>query len=141
VSNTASTLTLYPVALSVLGLARAGLPAGSMRNFSHALLLGVAYAASIGGLATMIGTPRPPGIPTCLEPACWPRRCPSIPRPAGAAARPCRRDRAPEPPSPSRGPPGGARYVQKSLSWPPQQDDAPAVATSRDATGGTFLAG
>jgi sodium-dependent dicarboxylate transporter 2/3/5 len=60
VSNTASMLTLYPVALSVLVLARAGTPAGptaSMSNFSHALLLGVAYAASIGGMATMIGTP------------------------------------------------------------------------------------
>ena len=63
VSNTASTLTLYPVALSVLALARAGVPAeahrdGTYRNFAHALLLGVAYAASIGGLATVIGTPR-----------------------------------------------------------------------------------
>jgi sodium-dependent dicarboxylate transporter 2/3/5 len=53
---------LYPVALSVLALARAGVPAsahrdGTYRNFAHALLLGVAYADYIGGMATMIGTP------------------------------------------------------------------------------------
>lgn len=57
VSNTATTLTLYPIALSVLALARAGTETGSLRNFSHALLLGVAYAASIGGMGTPIGTP------------------------------------------------------------------------------------
>jgi sodium-dependent dicarboxylate transporter 2/3/5 len=57
VSNTAAALTLYPVALSVLVLARAGASAGEFRNLSHALLLGVAYAASIGGFGTLIGTP------------------------------------------------------------------------------------
>jgi sodium-dependent dicarboxylate transporter 2/3/5 len=61
VSNTATALTMYPIALSVLALAKVGTgtetPPGSMRNFSHALLLGVVYAASIGGMGTMIGTP------------------------------------------------------------------------------------
>ena len=60
VSNTASALTLYPVALSVLALARGGASDAApetFRNFAHALLLGVAYAASIGGLGTLIGTP------------------------------------------------------------------------------------
>jgi sodium-dependent dicarboxylate transporter 2/3/5 len=57
VSNTATTLTLYPIALSVLALARTGTPPGALRNLSHALLLGVAYAASIGGMGTPIGTP------------------------------------------------------------------------------------
>jgi sodium-dependent dicarboxylate transporter 2/3/5 len=59
VSNTAATLTLYPVALSVLVLARgdAGIRGASARNLAHALLLGTAYAASIGGLGTLIGTP------------------------------------------------------------------------------------
>lgn len=57
VSNTASMLALYPVGVSVLALARDGMDPAVRRNFSHALLLGIAYAASIGGLATMIGTP------------------------------------------------------------------------------------
>jgi sodium-dependent dicarboxylate transporter 2/3/5 len=60
VSNTATALTVYPIALSVLGLAAgAGATAGGSvhRNLAHALLLGVAYAATIGGLATPFSTP------------------------------------------------------------------------------------
>jgi len=60
VSNTATALTVYPIALSVLGLAHGSAQAGSAgfsRNFAHALLLGVAYAATIGGLATPFSTP------------------------------------------------------------------------------------
>ncbi len=62
ISNTASTLALYPVAVSVLLLIREG-KAGPMadpsvfRNTSHCMLLGLAYAASIGGMGTLIGTP------------------------------------------------------------------------------------
>ncbi len=60
VSNTAATLALYPVAISVLALAQtddAGVSGPGFSNLSHALLLGVAYAASIGGVGTMISTP------------------------------------------------------------------------------------
>lgn len=57
VSNTATAMTVYPIALSVLALARPGLAPAGFRNFSHALLLGVAYAASIGGVAVMTSTP------------------------------------------------------------------------------------
>ena len=49
ISNTATTLMLLPVALAVLE--RAG------ERLAIPLLLGVAYAASIGGLGTPIGTP------------------------------------------------------------------------------------
>jgi len=61
-SNTATTLVLLPIALSVVQ--RVGESAnenspssGRSRNFGIALLLGIAYAASIGGLATFVGTP------------------------------------------------------------------------------------
>lgn len=57
VSNTATSLTMYPIALSVLALARQGAPEGAYRNFAQALLLGVAYGATLGGMATIIGTP------------------------------------------------------------------------------------
>ncbi|MEO1642554.1 MAG: DASS family sodium-coupled anion symporter, partial [Pseudomonadota bacterium] len=52
ISNTATTLMMVPIALS----AAAALGAKDNR-FTIALLLGVCYAASIGGVATPIGTP------------------------------------------------------------------------------------
>ncbi len=55
ISNTASTLMMMPIALSV-----ATTVLGERANrhpFAVALLLGVAYSASIGGLGTKIGTP------------------------------------------------------------------------------------
>jgi sodium-dependent dicarboxylate transporter 2/3/5 len=55
ISNTAATLMMLPMALSVAGLDDAGDATSS--RFGSALLLGVAYAASIGGLGTLIGTP------------------------------------------------------------------------------------
>ncbi len=61
VSNTATTVMMLPVALSVIGLLKDHEDTQSTdrenRNFAIALLLGTAYAASIGGLATLVGTP------------------------------------------------------------------------------------
>jgi sodium-dependent dicarboxylate transporter 2/3/5 len=61
VSNTATAVMMLPVAVSVIELAEQRAPhewnAQSRRNFGLALLLGVAYGASIGGVATPIGTP------------------------------------------------------------------------------------
>lgn len=55
VSNTATTLMMLPIAMTV---ASALLGSEQPRHpFAIALLLGVAYAASIGGLGTIIGTP------------------------------------------------------------------------------------
>jgi len=57
ISNTATTLMLTPIALSV---AHAEMGEGDDAKggvFGLALLLGVAYAASIGGVATPVGTP------------------------------------------------------------------------------------
>lgn len=57
-SNTAVTLLVYPIALSVLvRVEAAGADARRQRRFGAALMLGVAYAASIGGFATLVGTP------------------------------------------------------------------------------------
>lgn len=65
-SNTATTMMLLPIALSIILLreefhATHGAPDvppdPHERNFSLALLLGLAYAASIGGMATLTGTP------------------------------------------------------------------------------------
>ena len=63
VSNTASTMVMLPTALLVVALVRrtvrrAKRPSGSGETpFATALLLGVAYSASIGGMGTLVGTP------------------------------------------------------------------------------------
>jgi sodium-dependent dicarboxylate transporter 2/3/5 len=56
VSNTASTMMMIPVALAVLSQ----LSEGKESKFGTALTLGIAYAASVGGIGTLIGTtPQP----------------------------------------------------------------------------------
>jgi len=59
VSNTASTLIMMPIAVSVLASVLPPEAGRSMpeRQFAVAMVLGVAYAASIGGLGTLIGSP------------------------------------------------------------------------------------
>jgi len=63
VANTATTLMMLPIALSIVALYkdRNNSPAESMRSgptaFPSALLLSVAYGATAGGMATLVGTP------------------------------------------------------------------------------------
>jgi di/tricarboxylate transporter len=59
ISNTATTLLLLPIGVSVLELAdRArGDDGGDAGDLAPALVAGIAFGAGIGGLATLIGTP------------------------------------------------------------------------------------
>ena len=57
VSNTAAVLMLLPIAKSLLRSSSAGADAPPATPFEKALLLGIAYAATIGGFGTLIGTP------------------------------------------------------------------------------------
>lgn len=59
VSNTATALMMLPIAASVVALAKSegGGFAGPGRDFGPALMLAVAYGATTGGMATLIGTP------------------------------------------------------------------------------------
>lgn len=64
ISNTSTTLLMYPIALAVL-LHLSDLRGGEKdttlqsddSNLKIALMLGIAYAASVGGVGTLIGTP------------------------------------------------------------------------------------
>ncbi len=58
ISNTASTMMMLPIGLSITQLLQDQFPSEKACNqFTLCLLLGLAYAANIGGIATLIGTP------------------------------------------------------------------------------------
>jgi sodium-dependent dicarboxylate transporter 2/3/5 len=56
VSNTATAIMMLPIGLSVIAMMDNGQPE-NLQRYATALLLAIAYSASIGGIATLIGTP------------------------------------------------------------------------------------
>jgi sodium-dependent dicarboxylate transporter 2/3/5 len=59
-TNTSTTMMLLPIVISVAAVIRDNVPNLTDKardDFQIAMLLGLAYSASIGGLATLIGTP------------------------------------------------------------------------------------
>jgi len=56
ISNTATAAMMLPITTALMELARREAP-DRAASFGTALVLGMAYAASIGGVATLIGTP------------------------------------------------------------------------------------
>lgn len=58
ISNTATTIMMLPIGISIIHLLDSKLESKKQkRNFALSVLLGIAYAANIGGIATLIGTP------------------------------------------------------------------------------------
>jgi solute carrier family 13 (sodium-dependent dicarboxylate transporter), member 2/3/5 len=57
-SNTATTMMMYPIAASVIFVVRENHKGpGNVSNFALAIMLAIAYASNFGGIATIIGTP------------------------------------------------------------------------------------
>jgi sodium-dependent dicarboxylate transporter 2/3/5 len=56
-SNTATTMMMLPIALSMIIKLEEDLGEQSSHHYFTGLLLSIAYAASIGGIATLVGTP------------------------------------------------------------------------------------
>lgn len=59
VMNTSTTMMLLPIAVSIVAVIHGsvdGLDERAKKDFQYAMLLGVAYAATIGGISTLVGT-------------------------------------------------------------------------------------
>jgi solute carrier family 13 (sodium-dependent dicarboxylate transporter), member 2/3/5 len=57
-SNTATTMMMFPIALSVIHVMKEGQqPQANYNNFNLCLMLAIAYASNFGGIATKVGTP------------------------------------------------------------------------------------
>ncbi|RPI66866.1 MAG: SLC13/DASS family transporter, partial [Ignavibacteriales bacterium] len=57
ISNTATALMMLPIGLAIINKMENEFGQESTKNFSITLLLSIAYACSLGGIATLIGTP------------------------------------------------------------------------------------
>ncbi len=57
ISNTAATLVMLPIALAILAHFEGLVSAHKAHRLGVALLLGIAYSASLGGLMSLVGTP------------------------------------------------------------------------------------
>jgi sodium-dependent dicarboxylate transporter 2/3/5 len=59
VTNTSTTMMLLPIGVSIIGVIHSSVATLSdkgKRDFQYALLLGIAYGATIGGMMTLVGT-------------------------------------------------------------------------------------
>ncbi|MCB0804440.1 MAG: SLC13/DASS family transporter [Bacteroidales bacterium] len=57
ISNTATAMMMIPIVISVIDQLEKQLGKKQSNRYSIGLLLGIAYSASIGGIATLVGTP------------------------------------------------------------------------------------
>lgn len=57
ISNTATTILMLPIAISIITLLEKTASAKMHKTMSVAILLSIAFSASLGGMATFIGTP------------------------------------------------------------------------------------
>ncbi len=56
ISNTATTIMMLPIGLAIILKLEESFPNEATHKFSVALMLGIAFASSVGGIATLVGT-------------------------------------------------------------------------------------
>ena len=72
ISNTATTMMMIPIVMSIVLSLEASLSGKSVSKYATGLILAIAYSASIGGMSTLVGSPTNlvcPRILTLLYPA------------------------------------------------------------------------
>lgn len=57
ISNTATAIMLLPIALAIIGRMEEQFGADEVKQFSVLLMLAIAYSCTLGGIATLVGTP------------------------------------------------------------------------------------
>ena len=57
ISNTATAMMMIPIVISIINELENNIGKAETSRYSIGLLLGIAYSASIGGIATLVGTP------------------------------------------------------------------------------------
>jgi len=57
ISNTATTMMMIPIVLSIVVSLEETLPGKSVTKYATGLFLAIAYSASIGGMSTLVGSP------------------------------------------------------------------------------------
>jgi sodium-dependent dicarboxylate transporter 2/3/5 len=57
ISNTATAMMMIPIVISVIVSLEESLSAGSVSRYATGLFLAIAYSASVGGMATLVGSP------------------------------------------------------------------------------------
>ncbi|GBD86347.1 sodium-dependent dicarboxylate transporter SdcS [bacterium BMS3Abin03] len=57
ISNTATAIMMLPIAMAIISKLEDEFGEGKISKFALAILLGVAYSCSLGGMATLVGTP------------------------------------------------------------------------------------
>lgn len=67
ISNTATAVMMLPIGLAIIKKMEQQFGAQATGRFSVALMLGIAYACSIGGMATLVGTPTNLVVKTIYE--------------------------------------------------------------------------
>lgn len=66
-SNTATAMMMVPIALSIIMKLEESLGEKKMGKYAIGLLLGIAYSSSIGGIATLVGTPPNPLLVSVID--------------------------------------------------------------------------